>query len=118
MTAKEEIDRETTRRAEALYYRLFRDAFGRAIVSRADDLRAIERIFSPVIFSVAEYVVMANDSSHQPATELPESATSCASGLLSMLSRSRSVWSEDRADSQAWNWLHACIENLKDAVRS
>lgn len=112
---KQQPQESVSIRAEALYYRQFRDAFGRVLARPDISGRAFERIFSPVVFSLAEFIVM-SDSAHQPATELPRSAAECAREIISGLRENASVWEEPRADAQAMDELRGSIEMLRDAI--
>jgi HK97 family phage portal protein len=83
------------------YYRLFRDAFGRASVRDKDDFKGFCKVFQPILFGIVDLVLMNSRPEFRPGGQLPVGMVAFVRDYLGAMHARAQVWDAVGSEAQA-----------------
>jgi len=98
------------------YFRLFRDAFGRALARDRADIKGFRRVFEPVFMAFTDLLMASVDPSLRDGNSFPASLLEFARDYVGAMHLRSAVWTAEKADEQTWAELLRAGEAIQAAV--
>ena len=98
------------------YFRLFRDAFGRALNRDRADIKGFRRVFEPVFLAFTDLLMASVDPSLRDGNSFPTSLLEFARDYVGAMHVRSTTWTAEKADEQTWAELLRAGAAIQAAV--
>src|SRR5439155_1123076 len=94
----EEGGGSSTERAAQVYWKVFRDAFGRTLNRDKADIKSLTATFGPAFYGLSDYLYMCADPDFRAGNVLPDSIVEFVVEYIGGMSKRRGDWTKDNID--------------------